>query len=507
VRSRIVGSMQPFWQNGMMRAEYKLDTRDALSFDGTLTGGDYTHDNVSYSTDFDQTGAAIDMLSQTNNQFVRYVTRDFTLGFHRTGEKNERAFSSQLEYQQTGGTIATNLFGDALTDEQDRSSLSWPQWTLQADYTEPLRGEGDGGTGTGGGEFGSKLETGFKEIIRANLNDFGAQYRDSASNLFVPVPGRANTFDYHENIAAGYVLLTQQLAKLEAQVGLRFEGATNTFNRYASAFPSSVLSYDFTPARKLKLSYSRRINRPDPSQLDPVEFRADARDVFHGNPNLRPEYTDAVELGYQDSHGWGTLQLNPYLRNTAHAIRFIQRVDSTGTTDQTYDNVASARQLGTDLNVTYKAGQLNLLTGGNVERYTSNAANLPGDLSARALLWSARMNATWTLSRELDAQFTTNYRSAFATEGGTRQAFVFMNVAVRHKLWHDQGSITVRAQDPFNLLKVGSVTTNATGVQSSVLTYGIRGVFISITRNFGEGVKLKPAEVVPSAPAAGPPGY
>lgn len=46
------------------------------------------------------------------------------------------------------------------------------------------------------------------------------------------------------------------------------------------------------------------------------------------------------------------------------------------------------------------------------------------------------MNATWKLSRELDAQLTTNYRSAYAVEGGTRDAFVFMNMAVRHKLWN-----------------------------------------------------------------------
>ncbi|HEX4684745.1 MAG TPA: TonB-dependent receptor [Gemmatimonadaceae bacterium] len=498
VRSRIVGSIQPLWQNAMLRTEYKLDARDAVSFDGTLTGGDYTRDNVSYFTDIDQMGAVLEMLSQTNNQSVQYVTRDFTVGFHRTGESSARAFSSQLRFEETAGTVATNLFGDALQHEHDLSRIVWPQWTLQGDYTEPFGG--------GAGSSATKVETGFKEILRANVNDFAARYLDSASHAFIADPARANAFDYHEQIAAGYVLLTRRASKLEAQGGLRLEAESNTFNQYASAFPSGVLSYDLTSARKVKLSYSRRINRPDPSQLDPVEFREGARDVYHGNAQLRPEYTDALELGLQDTHGWGTVQVNPYLRSTAHAMRFIESVDSTGTTIETYDNVASTRQLGTDVNVTYKAGALNLLTGGNVERYRSNAANLPGDPSARALLWSARVNATWTVSHELDAQLTTNYRSAFATEGGSRQAFVFMNLAVRHKLWNDQGSITVRAQDPFNLLKVGSVTTNGTGVQSSVLTYGIRGVFIAVTRNFGQEVKLKPADTPQAAAPAGPPG-
>jgi hypothetical protein len=38
---------------------HRLDSRDAVSFDGTLTGGDYTRDNVSYSTDLDQMGAIV----------------------------------------------------------------------------------------------------------------------------------------------------------------------------------------------------------------------------------------------------------------------------------------------------------------------------------------------------------------------------------------------------------------------------------------------------------------
>src|SRR5262249_9043605 len=153
----IVGSTQPTWQNGMMRAEYKLDGRDAVSFDGTVTGGDYTRDNVSYSTNIDEMGTIVDMLTQTNDQFVRYWTGDVTLGFHRTGDKNQRSFSSQARFEETSGTIATKLFGDALRNEHDLTRVAWPQWTVQADYTQPLGG---------GDSFGTKLEMGVKEIAR-----------------------------------------------------------------------------------------------------------------------------------------------------------------------------------------------------------------------------------------------------------------------------------------------------------------------------------------------------
>ena len=55
--------------------------------------------------------------------------------------------------------------------------------------------------------------------------------------------------------------------------------------RYASAYPSAILSYNFTPLRQAKISYSRRVSRPNPYQLSPIEFRQDTRNVFRGNPD------------------------------------------------------------------------------------------------------------------------------------------------------------------------------------------------------------------------------
>lgn len=489
ISSHVDGATDPLWQSSTFRTEYNLTSRNAVSFDGTLTGGQYTRDNTSNFADLNDMGDVIGRSAQGNDQFTRYLTQDYALGFHRTGEANERTFSTEVRFNETSGTIATNLFGDAIAREHDLSTVAWPSVTMQADYTDPF-----GGSGT-------KLETGVKDITRRTSNGFSAAYLDTTAGGFVPDAARASAFAYDEQIAAAYALLTHQMGKVQAQGGMRGEEAATSIGRYGSLFPSAVLSYGVA-----KLSYSRRINRPDPSEIDPVEYRIDARDVYRGNANLRPEYSDALELGLQHTGGWGTVQINPYFRHTAHAVRLIETVDSTGTTLSTYDNVASTREMGTDINVTYRAGPLNVLTGGNVSRYQSDAANLPGNPSTRASIWSARVNATWKLSRELDAQLTTNYRSAYAVEGGTRDAFVFMNMAVRHKLWNDQGSITVRVQDPFNLLRYSSVLTNAATIQSSTQTYGIRGVFIAISRDFGQAVKLAPQDQ-PATTPAGPPGY
>jgi len=514
VSSHVDGATEPIWQNSTFRAEYLVTPQDALSFDGTVSGGTLDRDNTASSTDLDDTGAVIGRFNQANGQHTQYVTQDYALAFRRTGDAKARAFSTEARITRTDGTIATMLSGNvlqgnastgalAIPTERDREAVGWPTWTLQSDYTEPF-----------GGATGTKLELGVKEQGQRTSNDFTASVLDSATRTFMPNAARSNAFDYREQIGAAYALLTQKIAKLQAQAGLRLEQATSALsldarrvdNNYASAFPSALLSYDFAATRQAKVSYSRRITRPDPFQLDPAVYHVDARTAYVGNEHLRPEYTDAFELGFQETRGWGSIQLNPYARYTAHAVRTILSVDSSGTTIGTYDNVASTRQVGTDLNSTIHLGSSTLLIGGNASHYSSDATNLAGNPSTRAFVWSARVNATWQATHAVDAQLSTNYRSAFATEGGLRRAFVFMNVSMRKKLWHDQGSVTIRAQDPFNLLTFGSITTSPETVQSSVQSYGIRGLFISVTRNLGQEIKLRPADNQGAPPAPNPPG-
>jgi hypothetical protein len=519
VNSRLSGSGQPLYQNGMFRSEYRLTKRDALTADLTFSGGNFSRDNSSYISDLDPADSVIGLYDQYNNQQSRSFLQDYVFGYHRTGDAKSTTLSSEFRITQSSNSGTSDLFGTvqqgnastgvlAIPNERDVTVGGNPQLIFQTDYTKPF------------GEK-TKLEAGFKEIVRHTTNDFTAAYLDSTSGLYDPVPSRTVDFDYREQIGAAYAVLSRQLGKFQTQAGLRLEDAATTLflptapatqqrvdNTYASAFPSGVLSYAFTPLRQLKLSYSRRVSRPNAFQLDPVVMKQDARDYFVGNPTLAPQYTDALELAYQESKSWGTIQVNPYLRNTAHAVRYIQSVDSTGITTSTYANVASTVQEGMDINVTYHHGPLTLFTGAIAYEYHSNASNLPGNLSTSAFVWSPRVNASWKLTSTLDFQGFANYRSKFATEYGYQDAFVFINFALRQKLYHDKGSITLRVQDPFNMMTFGSITRNPSIVQSTLQNFGQRGVFLSFSRNFGQDLKLRPQtpEDQPQTTPQPPPG-
>lgn len=516
VDTRSSGTMEPLSKGFTLRSEYRLNKVDALSFDAFTYGGRYSNSSMSRFSNLDASRDMIGAYDQFTSNVSRSLSQDYTLGFHRTGKPKEPTLNSELRYSTNGDDGDVNMYGVVgsydpsisaamLQNEHDRSKSAYPSWNLQTDYSRQLASS-------------TKLETGFKGISRNTKEDFSAAYLDTTSGAYVDAPERARAFDYRERIGAGYAVLSQQVGKVQAQGGLRLEeasthfalpGAQATDNKYGSAFPSAIVSYNFTAMRQAKLSYSRRISRPSPFQLSPIEYRQDARSIFRGNPYLRPEYTDAFELGLQEAHGWGSIQLNPYLRQTAHAVRYIQSVDTTGFSLATFSNVASTTTVGADLNINFHHGPVTLFGGGSAYRYRSDASNLDGNLSTKATIWSLRANATWKATKLTDVQAFANYRAPAKTEGGSQSAFAMMQLALRYKMWGDDGNISLRVADPFNMMHFGYRTVNDQVIQDSVRRFGMRGVFLTVTRNFGQQLKLRPKAMEPEQtgpPSGGPPG-
>ena len=516
VESHSDGHAQPRFQSMTFRSQYKLSENDELSADAMLSGGRFARQNTAFYSDLDADHEIIGLFNQGNDQVWRNLSQNYTVAYHKTAGPSTTILSTELRYSSDNNSSDNNLFGVLLRADSSTGSAMPPRehdatvdhvpgWNLQTDYTHPW------GTGT-------KLETGFKGTARSTGDNSTAAFLDSLTGVFMPDPSRANTFDYQERIGAVYGVLSQQIGKVQTQAGLRLEEATTRFalptvgqsydNRYSSAFPSAILSYNFTDMRQVKLSYSRRISRPNPWQLSPILNHYDARHVFHGNPSLRPEYTDAMEISFQDTRSWGSLQINPYLRKTAHAVRYIQTIDTTGISVATFDNVASTLVTGTDLNVTYRHAALTLFGGGSVYHYSSDASNLAGDLSAHSVVWNARLNATVKLNPVTDLQTFANYRAPSATEGGSQSAFVYMNFALRRKLWADKGSVTLRVADPFNLMQYGFRTADGRVIELNEQHFGQRAVFVSMSRTFGQALKLRPQQQdaePQGAPQPGPP--
>jgi hypothetical protein len=143
---------------------------------------------------------------------------------------------------------------------------------------------------------------------------------------------------------------------------------------------------------------------------------------------------------------------------------------------------------------------------GSASKYRSDASNLAGNLSAHAIIWAARMNGTWKFSNLFDMQVGSNYRAPFKTEGGSQRANVNVNMSARYKLWGDKGNISLRVSDPFKLQRFGNRTENEFVIETSRRYFGSRAVFLTINRNFGQALKLKPRSEPDAPQTGGPPG-
>ncbi|QNK64421.1 TonB-dependent receptor [Pedobacter sp. PAMC26386] len=164
---------------------------------------------------------------------------------------------------------------------------------IKADYTLPINKK-------------VKLETGFK--IASVKSDNNYIYENLIKGAWIFDDTKSNRFSYDEQVNAAYATLNVTLGKTTLQGGLRAENTSSTGNsittntltkrKYTDLFPSVSLSQNFNENNTLNFSYSRKINRPNYQNLNPFIFFLDQYTYNQGNPNLKPEYSNNMEVNY-----------------------------------------------------------------------------------------------------------------------------------------------------------------------------------------------------------------
>ncbi|MCF8243941.1 MAG: TonB-dependent receptor [Saprospiraceae bacterium] len=123
---------------------------------------------------------------------------------------------------------------------------------------------------------------------------------------------RTNFYTYTENVNAAYTTYSQQFGKWGIQLGLRAEQTNsegdlkalkdvndeNVKRDYLNFFPSGGLTYNMSEKHSFQLNYSRRIDRPNYQDLNPFEYRLDELTFQKGNPFIRPQYTNNLQLSH-----------------------------------------------------------------------------------------------------------------------------------------------------------------------------------------------------------------
>jgi ferric enterobactin receptor len=485
-------------QNFGTNVDYKLNARDLFSNSINVNHRHGTDESVSAYNELTGSRTLLDAYKRPRDNDSKGLSFDYTSAFKRTFEQRKHELSAEVRFNRSHDKDVTSLWRETLTNstvhlegENDNVDALTKSVTGQLDYMKQVGA--------------LKIETGYKGNARFLDRDYDV-LKDSLGTGAWKSSNLSNAFSFDETVHAAYAVLSRPVGKMDLQGGLRAEYADRDFSltspaksypyHYTSLFPSGVLSYNLTPTSQAKISYSRRIRRPGTQELNPFPSFFDVQNVFIGNPALNPEYTDAIELGYNKSGKLGSVQVSPFYRHTTNVIRFIINtadvVDGRDVTTISFKNLAVSNSWGTDLNGSVRLGKrFSGFVGGNVFKIVTEGGSTSSVVGTDAVTWSARVNGTFDVTPSLSVQAFHFYRAGMKVEGGRMAAFQMTNLSMKKKVDGDKASVSLRVSDPFNTGKFRVQAGDSNILQITERNFGNRAAYLTFQYNYGQAPRVR----------------
>ncbi len=401
---------------------------------------------------------------------------------------------------------STSLYStNRIPDLRSVNNGSNNEYTIQADYTLPVNDK-------------FKLEAGGKTIIR-RLTSLYDNYNGTSNNVntdanpdaFTHNDTTSNHYNYNQNIYAAYSVLTFTLPKsYSLQVGARVEdtridGAPITptpllspySNGYTVFIPTLAVSKTIKSST-YKLTYTKRIQRPSLTYLNPFFNRANPTSWSIGNPQLQPEISQYAEFNYSTYIGSSVINLSAYYKYTNNLIEGIALpfVLPDGSNSKSvlltqYQNIGSNQSIGTSF-----FGAINpikiLTIRGSVNAYTYSPTPT-GYYSAvetdknTYVSVNAFLSGSVTLANGFSAESFVILNTPKHTIQGTTPSFSLWIIGLKKEFWHKQASLGLNTFDPFTENKAFNTKTQGVNyTQFSNTEFPFRSFGISFSYHFGK---------------------
>ena len=230
----------------------------------------------------DETSASM-FYKKTFNKPIQEFTAEANLYWFNSNTGND--FTNTRYLYNTDSQIST--YSRLEDDLNKRDYLS-----IKLNYVQPLG-------------MNAKIESGYQ------------LYNQQMSYLFnIDNAESNNLFEYNEFRNSVYTGITWNVKKIGVQGMIRVEDShinadSVTTPDYACFLPSFNLQYKFSVSHNLKFTYNRRINRPGIYDMNPYYKVGQNYDVSQGNPDLKPDYRDRLQLTY--TWNFGSNYFSPYI--------------------------------------------------------------------------------------------------------------------------------------------------------------------------------------------------
>ncbi len=414
----------------------------------------------------------------------------FTSRFDKPGQELTANVSFAKSYSDKENFYEENYFtanmepiADTLFKQNDNVGFENTTYYIQSDYTHPFSKT-------------MKLETGLKGNIEKERNTY--DLNNFYNSDYVRDTSYSSDFTYNRAIYALYATLSDKIKKVSWQAGLRYEMTQTSFdivndnNNYLNTlhdfFPTMHLSYEVAEMSNIQLSYSRRINRPSMHSLNPIPNFSDPANVRVGNPYLKPEFVNSMELGFDKRIKSVSIVTSIYYRYITDMIRRYKKVDDSGKSIVTYTNLDNGQNYGLEFIVnasflkTFRAN-----ASLNMYRTIINGNNdSENDLTNDAYGMSSRLMISGKLPKKFSVQFSTMYRSPITIPQGEIEAMYWSDISIKKKILKDKGSLSLRLSDIFNTRDFDIYLDDVNFTQSMHYKTTSRVLYLSFTYNFGK---------------------
>lgn len=357
-----------------------------------------------------------------------------------------RAIGSYFGKDQSSDYFNTSVDNtDENFSQKSINDFSEAEYTFQADYENPFSET-------------VILEAGVKYEIGNLSSDYKVE--DLQSDNWIVNTNYTNLFKFRNDILAAYATYAFEKEKWGIKGGLRIENTwlstelkTNNIKNiteYLDFFPSFHTSYKLTEKLSMQLGYSRRIHRPHMDDLNPFESLSDNKNIYSGNPDLKPEYTHSYELNLIQSMDKISLNGALFHRRTSDVVDEITRIEGNVSYTTPY-NIGSSYNTGIDFNGKFEASKfLSFSTNAYWTYYNRQGEYNNQNFNFNSSVWAARATAKIKFPHKLDMDMRFRYKSKYKGILAEEKEYYYLDLGIKKKIFKGRGIINFSVQDVFN---------------------------------------------------------
>ena len=481
-------------------ADIYLNKFNTLSF--------YTTQNIFRGTGFKTTDIFFEEILESQNlrelEDENY-TGSYNLNYNRDFRKEGHNIEFEASHSMTDKMIAgvyqqvldrTDLSSNYMEDINDDMSST----IFNVDYTNPL-GEN------------AKLELGLEGRFRSVDNVYNTDRHEfvydednnripDGNGWYETEPMGNSSFNYDRSILSAYTNYAQQFGKLSMQVGVRLEQydvkanftqgeETDTYNdNRFTAYPSAFFTYAPSQKNQFQVSYSRRVDRPSVSQVNPIRSSfSSPLTIFVGNPELTPQFTDSYEFNYTRGFKKGSASAGIFYRRINNNITRYTETDplDPNKTLVSFNNGEGEDRYGFEMSGMYRPTKWWSLNASLDIYYQLIAGYSYGEyVEIENLAKNFRFNNSFKATDKLSFQLFGMYR-------GKRQIIQYefkpmwmISAGASYRVFGEKGTITLNLTDLFNTMFFSFESTNFNPSYGN-FNWESRSVFLGYSHSFGRG--------------------